>query len=70
MTIDERIMILSDRFVVYGLIVQQVNTTWTGENVLSVKNMMVDLSQNKNPETCGYSILAASIDAFRNVQLK
>ena len=70
MTIDERIMILFDRFIVYGLIVQQVNTTWTGENVLSVKNMMVDLSQNKNPETCGYSILSASIDAFRNVQLK
>ena len=62
-------MILFDRFIVYGLIVQQVNTAWTGENVLSIKNMMVDLSQNKNLETCGYSILAASIDAFRKKSL-
>ena len=40
MTIDERIMILRDRFLVYGLTVQQVNTTWIGENVLSAKKMM------------------------------
>ena len=40
MTIDERIMILVDRFIVCGLIVQQGNTTWTRENVLSAKKMM------------------------------
>ena len=40
MTIDERIMVLFDRFVVLGFIVQEVNTTWTGENVLSAKKMV------------------------------
>ena len=30
---------------------------------------LVDQSQNKNPETCGYSILAANIDASRKGSL-
>ena len=40
MTIDERILVLFDRFIVFGLTVQQVNTTSTGENALSAKKMV------------------------------
>ena len=37
MVVDERIMALFDRFIVYGLIVPQENTAWTGGNVLCAK---------------------------------
>lgn len=37
MVVDERIMVLFDKFIVYDLMVPQENTTWTGENVLAAK---------------------------------
>ena len=36
MVVDERIMVLFDKFIVYDLMVPQENT-WTGENVFAAK---------------------------------